>query len=100
VFIALFKIGNQMEVATIVAGTIWPLLLNTLDGARTVDPVQLEMARAFRLSGWQRLWCLILPVFWSTLVLLGMLGYLLNAILYGIERVTLAWHRGARQLPG
>lgn len=145
VFIALFKIGTQMEVATIVAGTIWPLLLNTIDGASTVDPVQLETARAFRLSGWQRLTRLIvpsalpkifaglrlslslslilmvfselvgasngigyemlnasnafnLPVFWCTLVLLGILGYVLNAILYGVERAVLAWHRGARQL--
>jgi ABC-type nitrate/sulfonate/bicarbonate transport system permease component len=145
VFIALFKIGTQMEVATIVAGAVWPLLLNTIDGARTVDPMQLETARAFRLSGPQRLILLIvpsalpkiftglrlslslslilmvfselvgasngigyemlnasnafdLPVFWCTLVLLGILGYLLNALLYGVERLALAWHRGARQL--
>src|SRR4029077_7972999 len=33
VFIAIFKIGTQMEVATITFGTIWPILLNTADGA-------------------------------------------------------------------
>jgi len=144
VFIALFKIGTQMEVATIVAGTIWPLLLNTIDGAASVDPVQIQTARAFRLSGWQRLTTVILPsampkifaglrlalsvslilmvfseligssngigyemtnasnafdlpTLWAVLVLLGILGYVLNAILYGIENVALAWHRGARQ---
>ena len=55
VFIVLFKLGTQMEVATIVFGTVWPILLNTIDGAGFVDPVQLETARAFRLpggSGW------------------------------------------------
>ena len=48
VFLALFKIGTQMEVATIAFGTVWPILLNTIDGASSVDPVQLETARAFR----------------------------------------------------
>jgi ABC-type nitrate/sulfonate/bicarbonate transport system permease component len=143
VFLALFKIGNQMEIATIAFGTIWPILLNTIDGASSVDPVQLETARAFRLSGGQRLSRLIIPsalpkiftgfrlslslalilmVFselvgssngigyemlnaqnsfdltelWCTIVLLGILGYLLNAILNGAQRKVLGWHRGAR----
>jgi ABC-type nitrate/sulfonate/bicarbonate transport system permease component len=143
VFIALFKIGTQMEVATIVAGAIWPLLLNTMDGAATVDPARIEVGRAFGLTGWQRVRLVIvpaalpkiftglrlslslslilmvfselvgstngigyemqnasnsfnMPVFWCTLVLLGVLGYVLNAVLYGVERVVLAWHRGMR----
>ena len=33
---------------------------------------------------------------WCTIVLLGILGYLLNAILNGVQRSALAWHRGAR----
>jgi ABC-type nitrate/sulfonate/bicarbonate transport system permease component len=61
VFIALFRIGTQMEVATIAFGTVWPILLNTADGARHLDPVQVETARAFRLPGWQRLTTLIIP---------------------------------------
>jgi ABC-type nitrate/sulfonate/bicarbonate transport system permease component len=61
VFLAVFKIGTQMEVATIVYGTIWPLLLNTIDGASSVDPVHLETARAFRFSAWERLRWLIVP---------------------------------------
>lgn len=139
VFVALFGIGTQMEVATIVAGTIWPLLLNTIDGAASVDPVQLETARAFRCTAWQRLrWLVVpaalpkiftglrlslslslvlmvfselvgssdgigyemvqasdsfdLPGLWAAIVLLGVLGYLLNAILYLIEKHVLAWH--------
>ncbi len=61
VFIAIFKIGTQMEVATIAFGTIWPILLNTADGARHLDPVQVETARAFRLPAWSRLTRLIIP---------------------------------------
>jgi ABC-type nitrate/sulfonate/bicarbonate transport system permease component len=61
VFIALFRLGTQMEVATIAFGTVWPILLNTIDGARSVDPLQLETARAFRVPGWPRLTKLIIP---------------------------------------
>ena len=61
VFIAIFRIGTQMEVATIVFGTIWPILLNTADGARFLDPVQVETARAFRLPAGLRLVRLIIP---------------------------------------
>ena len=61
VFIAIFRIGTQMEVATIVFGTIWPILLNTADGARFADPVLVETARAFRLPAGLRLVYLIIP---------------------------------------
>lgn len=61
VFIALLRIGTPMEVATIAFGTVWPILLNTADGARSVDPVQVETARVFRLPAWQRLTALIIP---------------------------------------
>jgi ABC-type nitrate/sulfonate/bicarbonate transport system permease component len=139
VFIVLFKIGTQMEIATIVFGTIWPILLNTIDGAATVDPQHLETGRAFRLSLWQRLVWVIIPAtlpkafagfrlslslslilmvfaelvgstngigyemsnatnsfdmtfLWSTIVLLGILGYLLNALFGGAERLVLSWN--------
>jgi ABC-type nitrate/sulfonate/bicarbonate transport system permease component len=61
VFIVLFKLGTQMELATIVFGTIWPILLNTADGARSVDPLQIETARAFRLTSVERFVWIIVP---------------------------------------
>jgi ABC-type nitrate/sulfonate/bicarbonate transport system permease component len=61
VFIAIFSLGTPMEVATIAFGTVWPILLNTADGARSLDPVQVETARAFRLPAGQRLTRLIIP---------------------------------------
>jgi ABC-type nitrate/sulfonate/bicarbonate transport system permease component len=144
VFIVLFKLGAQMEVATIVFGATWPILLNTIDGAASVDPVQLETARAFRMTRWQRLAWLIVPaslpkafagfrlslslslilmvfselvgstdgigyemnnatnsfdltLLWSTIVLLGILGYLLNELLAGTERLALSWHSPHRE---
>ena len=35
---------------------------------------------------------------WAGIVLLGILGYVLNAAVLGVERHFLAWHRGARML--
>ena len=61
VFFLLFQIGTQMEVAAIIFGVIWPVLLNTIDGARHVDRLHIETARAFRLPPAQRLFRIILP---------------------------------------
>jgi ABC-type nitrate/sulfonate/bicarbonate transport system permease component len=61
VFLFVFKIGTPMEVAAIIFGVIWPVLLNSIDGARHVDAGYTETARAFRLSPAQRLTRVILP---------------------------------------
>nr|WP_067825772.1 ABC transporter permease subunit [Actinomadura kijaniata] len=61
VFIVLFEIGTRMQLATIVFGVVWPVQLNSLDGARHVDPLQLETARAFRLPRTTRVTRIILP---------------------------------------
>ena len=37
-----------------------------------------------------------IPDMWAVVVLLGILGYLLNAILLAIENRVLRWHHGAR----
>jgi ABC-type nitrate/sulfonate/bicarbonate transport system permease component len=61
VFIVMFKTGTQMQLATIAFGVIWPLLITSIDGARTVDPVALDTARAFRVSAARRVSRVILP---------------------------------------
>jgi ABC-type nitrate/sulfonate/bicarbonate transport system permease component len=61
VFLFVFKIGTPMEVAAIIFGVIWPVLLNSIDGARHVDAGYAETALAFRLSPAQRLRRVILP---------------------------------------
>jgi ABC-type nitrate/sulfonate/bicarbonate transport system permease component len=50
-----------MQVASIVFSVLWPVLLNTADGARTVEPLQIETARAFRLTAPERLAFVIVP---------------------------------------
>jgi ABC-type nitrate/sulfonate/bicarbonate transport system permease component len=61
VFLIIFPLGTPMEVATIAFGVVWPVLLNTIDGARRVHPGHLETAAAFRLGPVQRLTAVILP---------------------------------------
>jgi ABC-type nitrate/sulfonate/bicarbonate transport system permease component len=144
VFIVLFELGTQMQIAAIIFSAIWPILLNTTDGARSVDPLQMETAEVYKLSAADRVLKIIfpatlpkifaglrlslslslilmvfsellpgtadgigfeltdaqsrsdLPTVWAAIVLLGILGYGLNAILLAVERRVLAWHRGSR----
>jgi ABC-type nitrate/sulfonate/bicarbonate transport system permease component len=145
VFIVIFKIGTSMRLAVIIFGVIWPILLNTIDGVRSVEPLQLDTARVYRLSRPERLRLIVIPAaapkifaglrvslsiaiilmvvseliggtdgigyllssakesflvpdMWASIVLLGILGYVANALLVQIERHVLAWHRGVRQV--
>ncbi|HEY6760785.1 MAG TPA: ABC transporter permease [Baekduia sp.] len=61
IFIVLFGLGSEMKVVLIATGAIWPVLLNTIDGVRSVEPLLLDVARTFRLSRVQRLRRIVLP---------------------------------------
>jgi ABC-type nitrate/sulfonate/bicarbonate transport system permease component len=61
VFIILLGTESTMRVSLIAFGSVWPILLNTIEGTRAVDPLQLETARAFRLPPHARLWRIVLP---------------------------------------
>jgi ABC-type nitrate/sulfonate/bicarbonate transport system permease component len=145
VFLVVFKIGTPMEVAAIIFGVIWPVLVNSIDGARYVHPGHIETARAFRVPAAQRLLRVILPsagpkifaglrlalalalvmmiisefvgstdgigremveaqsntdipLMWSVIVLLGLLGIAANALLGVLEHRVLAWRDGSRAL--
>ena len=146
-FIVLLGIGDAMKIAMIGFGVVWPILLNTADGVASVEPLQRDTARAFRIGSADVLTRIILPsaaprIFaglrvslsiavilmviselyatingigfelvqaqrsfrtldmWAIIVLLGMIGYTLNAVLAAIEGHVLAWHRGATKGPG
>lgn len=43
-------IGDGMKVFMIALASMWPILLNTIDGVRSVEPVLLRMARSYRLT--------------------------------------------------
>lgn len=52
---------DSMKVFVIVIGSIWPVLLNTVDGVKATDSVMQETARSFSLTGRERIRFLILP---------------------------------------
>jgi ABC-type nitrate/sulfonate/bicarbonate transport system permease component len=144
-FLVLFGIGDGMKVAMIAFGVVWPILVNTVDGVRSVDPLQLDTGRIYRIGLWDRLFRIILPsaapkVFaglrvslsiavilmvisemvatlngigftlvqaqtsfrtidvWAGIVLLGSIGYVLNAALGVVEGRVLHWQQGAMRL--
>ncbi|MEU0243173.1 ABC transporter permease subunit [Streptomyces sp. NPDC006235] len=53
-------IGDTMKVTVIAAGCVWPVLLNTVEGVRAVDPVMAETARSYGITGAARIRNLVL----------------------------------------
>ena len=53
--------NDVMKVVVIVAGAIWPVLLNTIEGVRATDSVMTETAQSFALTSSERLRFLVLP---------------------------------------
>lgn len=58
---ALLGVTDNMKIVVIVFGSLWPVLLNTVDGVRGTDSVMTETARSFSLTPAQRLFSLVLP---------------------------------------
>ncbi len=140
--ILVLGIGDEMKIGIIILGVIFPVLINTVDGIRSIEPTTKEMARVYRLPLGFRLRYVVLPAaspqivvgartslsigillmvvsemvasthgigfftiqaqrsfafpqMWSGMLLLGILGYLLNA-LFGVgERRVLRWQASA-----
>jgi ABC-type nitrate/sulfonate/bicarbonate transport system permease component len=141
--ILLHSIGNTQKVAFIAFFCLFPVLLNTLDAVRGIDPTLMDTARSYRLPWFERIRRVVLPAslpqivagmrnslalavimmvlseyfaatsgvgyvlliskntfqlapMWAAILLIGLLGYLLNALFLLFERRVLAWHRGWR----
>lgn len=61
IFILFVGIGDTMKLLVIVVGCIWPILLNTIEGVRSVDEVQRDTAACYRLRPHTRLLRVIIP---------------------------------------
>jgi ABC-type nitrate/sulfonate/bicarbonate transport system permease component len=61
VLILFAGIGNEMKALVIVFGCIWPVLLNTVAGVRSLDEVLAETVRSYRIGRFARLWHFVLP---------------------------------------
>ncbi|HET6483992.1 MAG TPA: ABC transporter permease [Actinoplanes sp.] len=54
-------IGDGMKIIVIAFGCVWPILLNTVEGVRAVDSVQLDTAKAYGIGGPARISRVVLP---------------------------------------
>ncbi len=61
VFLLLFGVSDGMRVALIAFGSVWPVLLNTVEGVRSIPPLTFEATRVFRISRVDRLFRIVLP---------------------------------------
>jgi sulfonate transport system permease protein len=60
-FISALGIDMQMRLSVVVFASVWPVLLNTLDGVRGLDPVVKDSANVFRVPRLQQLLYVTLP---------------------------------------
>ena len=141
--VLLHSIGNRQKVAFIAFVCLFPILMNTIDGVRGIDPTLIDTARSYGVGRMERIRRIVVPAalpqifagmrislplavimmvlteyfsstsgvgyvlliskntfqlvpMWATILLIGLLGYLLNLLLMLIERRVLRWHRGWR----
>jgi ABC-type nitrate/sulfonate/bicarbonate transport system permease component len=59
--ILVHSIGNTQKVSFIAFFCLFPILLNTIDGVRGIDPTQLETARSYNIPRRERIRRLVLP---------------------------------------
>ncbi|MFD0692398.1 ABC transporter permease [Actinomadura fibrosa] len=59
--IQLLGIGWSMKAGVIFFGALWPILLNTIDGVRSIDPLVTEMTRSYRITRRERIRHVVLP---------------------------------------
>lgn len=61
VFLLVFGANDAMRVGLITFGCIWPVLLNTMQGVRSVDPSFRETATAYHIPAWKTFGRVVLP---------------------------------------
>lgn len=61
VFLLMFGVSDNMRIILIAFGSVWPILLNTIEGVRSIPTLTFEAARTFRLRPGDTLFRIILP---------------------------------------
>jgi ABC-type nitrate/sulfonate/bicarbonate transport system permease component len=59
--IVVIGVGNSMKVLIIAFVCLWPVLLNTIDGIRGIDPTLTDTTRSYGIRGLTRLRLVVLP---------------------------------------
>ena len=71
VLVLFVGIGHEMKVVLILLASVFPILLNTYSGVRSIDRVQFDTARTLGLNTWQTFRELVIPAA-SPQILTGM----------------------------
>jgi ABC-type nitrate/sulfonate/bicarbonate transport system permease component len=137
------SIADRQKISFIAFVCIFPVLLNTINGIRGIDPTLIDTARSYGVPQREHIRRIVLPAafpqimaglrnslalavimmvlteyfsstngvgyvlliskntfqlvpMWASIVLIGVLGYVLNLGFLLVERRVLAWHRGWR----
>jgi NitT/TauT family transport system permease protein len=61
IVILFLGIDDGMKVFMIAFASLFPVLINTYSGVRSVDPIQLQTARTFGVTGRKLIWQIVLP---------------------------------------
>lgn len=61
IFLLVLGATDTMRVGFIAFGCLWPILLNTIQGVRSVDPLYREAARAYKISRLTTIFKVVLP---------------------------------------
>ena len=61
-FILFFGIDNQMKIAFVLFGGVWPVLINTFFGIRDIDPIYLKVAKNLQLTKSKTIFKVIYPL--------------------------------------
>ncbi|WP_372656903.1 ABC transporter permease [Hydrogenophaga sp.] len=61
VFVLLVGLNDRMIVTAIAFSSLWPVLLNTVHGFKTIEPRLVEVARILHLSRLELIWKIALP---------------------------------------
>jgi ABC-type nitrate/sulfonate/bicarbonate transport system permease component len=61
IVILFLGIDDEMKVFMIAFASLFPVLINTYSGVRSVDPIQLQTARTFGVTGRKLIWRIVLP---------------------------------------
>jgi ABC-type nitrate/sulfonate/bicarbonate transport system permease component len=59
--ILLLGLGVEMKVFVIAIGSVWPILLNTIDGVRGVDPMLYDVSRVYDIKPQEQLRRVVMP---------------------------------------
>lgn len=51
-FIVILGIGIESKIAVVALGSVWPILLNTIDGIRSTEPELIRTAKVYRFTPW------------------------------------------------